>query len=362
MKKKFLLSILSIFIISSITSCSSLDSIESNSENISEITQKEDTFKYPFTGIKTNENPQDKTPYIVVVENSKASRPQSGLSFADIVYETSAEGGIPRFIAIYHSNTASKIGPVRSIRPYFLTISKEYALPIAHCGGSKEALNEVKKDSSIMSINEMTNGKYYYRDNNRKAPHNLYTSSEKILQAIKDKKYNLKAESSLKFDNEFFNNNDLKEALNITIKPKINCKLLSLNKKSSIYYHLLSIITIKPNNVYETSYTFEDGTYTKLMDGEIAKDAITNSPLTFTNIVVQKTDITLQTDNSHLNIDLVSSGEGYIFSNGKVIEMKWSKDSQYDDTKLYDLDGNPISLSEGNTIWNIVDSQSIITY
>ena len=186
-----------------------------------------------------------------------------------------------------------------------------------------------------MSINEMTNGKYYYRDNNRKAPHNLYTSSEKILQAIKDKKYNLKAESSLKFDNEFFNNNDLKEALNITIKP---------------------------NNVYETSYTFEDGTYTKLMDGEIAKDAITNSPLTFTNIVVQKTDITLQTDNSHLNIDLVSSGEGYIFSNGKVIEMKWSKDSQYDDTKLYDLDGNPISLSEGNTIWNIVDSQSIITY
>ena len=335
MKKKFLLSILSIFIISSITSCSSLDSIESNSENISEITQKEDTFKYPFTGIKTNENPQDKTPYIVVVENSKASRPQSGLSFADIVYETSAEGGIPRFIAIYHSNTASKIGPVRSIRPYFLTISKEYALPIAHCGGSKEALNEVKKDSSIMSINEMANGKYYYRDNNRKAPHNLYTSSEKILQAIKDKKYNLKAESSLKFDNEFFNNNDLKEALNITIKP---------------------------NNVYETSYTFEDGTYTKLMDGEIAKDAITNSPLTFTNIVVQKTDITLQTDNSHLNIDLVSSGEGYIFSNGKVIEMKWSKDSQYDDTKLYDLDGNPISLSEGNTIWNIVDSQSIITY
>lgn len=335
MKKKFLLSILSIFIISSITSCSSLDSIESNSENISEITQKEDTFKYPFTGIKTKENPQDKTPYIVVVENSKASRPQSGLSFADIVYETSAEGGIPRFIAIYHSNTASKIGPVRSIRPYFLTISKEYALPIAHCGGSKEALNEVKKDSSIMSINEMTNGKYYYRDNNRKAPHNLYTSSEKILQAIKDKKYNLKAESSLKFDNEFFNNNDLKEALNITIKP---------------------------NNVYETSYTFEDGTYTKLMDGEIAKDAITNSPLTFTNIVVQKTDITLQTDNSHLNIDLVSSGEGYIFSNGKVIEMKWSKDSQYDDTKLYDLDGNPISLSEGNTIWNIVDSQSIITY
>ena len=335
MRKKFLLSILSIFIISSITSCSSLDSIESNSKNISETTQKENTFKYPFTGIKTNENPQNKTPYIVVVENSKASRAQSGLSFADIVYETSAEGGIPRFIAIYHSNTADKIGPVRSIRPYFLTISKEYALPIAHCGGSKEALNEVKNDSSIMSINEMNNGKYYYRDTKRKAPHNLYTSSENILKAIKDKEYNLEAKSSLNFDNEFFNNNDLKEALNITIKP---------------------------NNVYETSYTFKNGNYIKSMDGEVAKDAITNSDLTFTNIVVQKTDITLQTDNSHLNIDLVSNGEGYVFSKGKVIEIKWSKDSEYSNTKLFDLNGNPISLSEGNTIWNIVDSQSIITY
>ena len=98
------------------------------------------------------------------------------------------------------------------------------------------------------------------------------------------------------------------------------------------------------------------------MDGEVAKDAITNSDLTFTNIVVQKTDITLQTDNSHLNIDLVSNGEGYVFSKGKVIEIKWSKDSEYGNTKLFDLDGNPISLSEGNTIWNIVDSQSIITY
>ncbi|MGG7096554.1 DUF3048 domain-containing protein [Clostridium sardiniense] len=336
MRKKILLSILLIFVISSLVSCNSLESMQPDSETTESISKEtEQIYKYPFTGLETKENPEDKIPYMVVVENSKAARPQSGLSFADIVYETSAEGGIPRFIAVYHSNTANKIGPVRSIRPYFLTISKEYALPIAHCGGSKEALNEVKKDNSIMSLNEMTNGKYYNRDKNRKAPHNLYTSSENIIQATKDKKYNLKAESSLKFDKEFFNKENLKEALNITVKP---------------------------NNIYETSYAFENGVYTKLMDGKIAKDALTNSPLTFTNIVIQKTDITLQTDNSHLDIDLVNSGEGYVFSNGKVIDIKWSKDSEYGDTKLYDLDGKEISLSQGNTIWNIVDSQSVITY
>ena len=334
MRKKLLLSFISIFIISSLVSCNSNESIPTSQNNVENI-EIEKTYNYPFTGIESKEDPKSRTPYMAVIENSKASRPQSGLSFADIVYETSAEGGIPRFIAVYHSNSSEKIGPIRSIRPYFLTISKEYSLPIAHCGGSKEALNEVKKDTAIMSLNEMYNGKYYYRDNNREAPHNLYTSSTKILKAVEDKKYNLKAESSLKFNKEYFKKETLKAANNIIVEP---------------------------NNIYKTSYTFKDGVYTKHMDGEVAIDAITNNPLTFTNLVIQKTDITLQNDNSHLDIDLVNTGDGLLFSNGKVIEIKWNKDSEFGDTKIYDLEGNEVSLTPGNTIWNIVDSSSKINY
>ena len=334
MRKKLLLYLIPIFMISSLVSCNSSKSIPTSQNNIENI-KTEKIYNYPFTGIESKENPEAKTPYMAVIENSKASRPQSGLSFADIVYETSAEGGIPRFIAIYHSNNAKKIGPIRSIRPYFLTISKEYSLPIAHCGGSKEALNEVKEDTAIMSLNEMYNGKYYYRDDERKAPHNLYTSSTKILKAIEDKKYNLKAESPLKFDKETFKNEALKSSTNILVEP---------------------------NNVYKTSYNFKDGVYTKHMDGEIAVDALTNKPLTFTNIVIQKTDITLQADNSHLDIDLVNTGDGLLFSNGKVMEIKWNKDSEFGDTRLYDLEGNDVSLTPGNTIWNIVNSDSKITY
>ena len=72
--------------------------------------------------------------------------------------------------------------------------------------------------------------------------------------------------------------------------------------------------------------------------------------------------LTLQTDNSHLNIDLVKDGEGYLFSQGKVIEIKWSKDSEFSSTKLYDLENNEVFLSPGNTIWNIVDSDSKIVF
>ncbi|CUQ22824.1 DUF3048 domain-containing protein [Clostridium baratii] len=332
MRKKILLSLLSIFVISSLfISCKDGETLPSSSNNV-EVSK---TYSYPFTGLETTEDPSNNTPFMAVVENSKQARPQSGLSFADIVYETSAEGGIPRFIAVYHSKMSEKIGPIRSIRPYFLTISKEYTLPIAHCGGSKEALSEVKNDTALMSLNEMSNGKYYYRDNSRKAPHNLYTSSDKILKAISDKQYNLSTKTPLKFNKEYFNNDNFKTSDNITVTP---------------------------NKVYETTYKYKDGVYTKYMDGEVAKDAITNNDLTFSNVIVQKTDITLQTDNSHLNIDLVKDGEGYLFSQGKVIEIKWSKDSEFSSTRLYDLENNEVFLSPGNTIWNIVDSDSKITF
>lgn len=341
MRKFLLISLFSIFTFTSLTSCKAI-SPENSQNNSTEISdESNDTsssiekYCYPFTGLESPEDPTNKIPFMAVVENSKASRPQSGLSFADIVYETSAEGGIPRFIAVYHSKTAEKIGPIRSIRPYFLTLSKEYSLPLAHCGGSKEALDKVEKDSSLMSLNEMKNSKYYYRDNNRKAPHNLYTSSNKILTALDDKNYDVTANSALKFDNSYLDDKSFKSSENISIKP---------------------------NNIYETSYIYKDGVYTKYMDGEVAIDAITNLPLTFTNVIVQKTDITLQTDNSHLNIDLVNKGDGYLFSKGKVIDILWSKESETSPTKLYDLEGNEIVLSPGNTIWNIVDSDSIISH
>lgn len=345
MRKFLLISLFTIFTLTSLISCK-IENPENSSSSENEISnestntssnniEQSQKFYYPFTGIESSEDPNSKIPYMAVVENSKASRPQSGLSFADIVYETSAEGGIPRFIALYHSKTSEKIGPIRSIRPYFLTLSKEYSLPIAHCGGSKEALTKVESDESLMSLNEMKNGKYYFRDASRKAPHNLYTTSEKILNAIKDKQYDLSIKSYLKFDSTYFEKDNLKTSSNITIKA---------------------------NNIYETKYVFENGTYTKYMDGKIAIDSITNKPLTFTNIIVQKTDITLQTDNSHLDIDLISDGEGYLFSNGKVSEILWSKDSETSSTILFDTEGNEISLSPGNTIWNIIDSDSSVSY
>lgn len=61
-------------------------------------------------------------PLAVMIENSTDARPQSGLTSADIVYETVAEGGITRFMALFYCNSLSdiQVGPVRSARTYFI--------------------------------------------------------------------------------------------------------------------------------------------------------------------------------------------------------------------------------------------------
>ncbi|MCA9340125.1 MAG: DUF3048 domain-containing protein, partial [Candidatus Saccharibacteria bacterium] len=62
----------------------------------------------------------------IMIENSPDARPQSGLKQAGVVYEAIAEGGITRFLAIYQEAKPQLIGPVRSVRMYYIDWSAPY--------------------------------------------------------------------------------------------------------------------------------------------------------------------------------------------------------------------------------------------
>ena len=191
---------------------------KSNSINDKEvISQISDEIHSYFRNEIVDESTKDNLPFMVIVENSTAARPQSGLSSADIIYETSAEGGIPRFIALFQQNQPDVIGPVRSVRPYFIDIAEDYNIPFAHCGGSEEALNEIQTTSSLMSINEISNSNYFWRSSDRVAPHNLYTSSTNLLKYISDNSLNTDFNVPIEFDDNFFNSTNCKSLSKIYI-------------------------------------------------------------------------------------------------------------------------------------------------
>jgi hypothetical protein len=120
-----------------------LNPVSSNSPVVQTVKITNDLTGEKFTeaeaGSWVNERPLG-----VMINNHVDARPQSGLIYADLVYEIVAEGGITRFLAFYLTNTPEKIGPVRSTREYYLVLVKELSdAMIMHIGYSPQALEAI---------------------------------------------------------------------------------------------------------------------------------------------------------------------------------------------------------------------------
>ena len=99
-------------------------------------------------GVYLSDGESEKYPVAVMIDNKYEARPWSGLSYAGLVFEAPVEGGITRFLAVYSSSREiKKIGPVRSIRPYYLDWASGYGALMAHIGGSPAALADIANNS-----------------------------------------------------------------------------------------------------------------------------------------------------------------------------------------------------------------------
>jgi hypothetical protein len=139
----------------------------------------------PLTGEPVDPALADRPISAVVIENHTDARPQSGLQDAGVLYEANAEGGITRFEAFFLDKRPAQIGPVRSLRTYFVDWGLEFNSPVAHAGGNADALDEVNplKMKDINALSFAADG--FYRTSDRVAPHNLYTTSDKLDAVVK---------------------------------------------------------------------------------------------------------------------------------------------------------------------------------
>src|SRR4030042_4903841 len=135
-------------------------------------------------------------PVAIMVENSADAWPLSGLNMANLVFEAITEASIPRLVAFYaNDEEIEKIGPVRSARPYYLDWAEPYQPLYLHVGGSAESLGKIKSAYyKLIDLDQFFNWQYFWRDKWRYAPHNVYTSSELIKQALEDKNLNQPAD------------------------------------------------------------------------------------------------------------------------------------------------------------------------
>lgn len=286
----------------------------------------EEALTCPLTGEELDSEP-DRPPFAVAIDNIAQARPQSGLDRADIVYEVLAEGGIPRLLAIYACGSADRIGPVRSARPYFISLARQFNAVLVHAGGSVEALQQIDR-GDIRSLNQFEFPGAYERDPSRSAPHNLFTSTPGLVEAAEDAGFEGPDISSL--DGPSFGEGDVEGEDANTVRVPL------------------------PTVTVTYRHDRESGEYLRSMNGQPHRDAVTGEQLSAKNVVVQFAEHTPINGTSRLNIDLVGSGRALFFIEGKRIEGRWSRSSESESFRYEGPDGSEFRFRPGQTWVEIV--------
>lgn len=293
-------------------------------------------------GVFVSSGNENLHPKAVMIENLVSTRPQSGLGQANMVYETLAEGGITRFLAFYADveKPLKEIGPVRSARPYFVAIAEEYGALYAHAGGSPEALTGIQGTKKITNLDQISGDHpYFWRADDREAPHNLFTSTELLERAARDKQVT----ESGDFDPWKF-----KDDATLEERPQDGAELI-LNFSSTDYR-------------VRYMYDRETNTYYRYQGQEKHIDKLTNEQLHPKNILVQMTtSAVLETDTGRLSIETSGEGKALMYFDGQKKEGTWKK-SESGRTIFYDENGREVEMNAGQTWIEVIPNDKEILY
>ncbi len=294
--------------------------------------------------------------YAVQIENSPEARPQSGLREADIIMEAIAEGGITRFNAIYHDNVPANIGPIRSLRPYFIDWFMPYNAPIVHAGGSPEALNDVRT-MGVQDMDHGVNGGSFRRVTNRYAPHNLYSTGQQMLDLFNAKGYSNGTFTSLprkepvtEDEPAETESGDVEDTTEATTEPELPAA---------------SVVNLRISSaLYNVTFRYDKNTnrYLRSQGGAAHLDAESGEQLAPDVVIVPIVNKSIHANRIHTIYGTTGSGKVYVFQDGKVIEGTWSKPSRTAQWQLKDNEGNVIALNPGQTWFSIVESADRVTH
>ncbi|MEW5706984.1 MAG: DUF3048 domain-containing protein [Actinomycetota bacterium] len=293
-------------------------------------------FRCPLDNQDTTEEKSLRRPIAIMIENHPDARPQSGLSQACIVYETVAEGGITRFMAIFLHNDANPVGPVRSAREYYVDLAKQYNAIYVHCGGPSYIYGVIK-GLNVSNIDEFSNSDAFWRIRERRAPHNLFTSTGNLRSKAAEKGYRTDV---------FFQKPNFKDDSPIEMRPV----------SASI-----DINFSKPAFAVHYDYDRQGNLYKRSMAGKPHIDATNGQQIAAKNVIIQYVPISniANDPKGRMRLSLIGSGDAIVFQDGKAISATWMRPTLDDLTRYYDSTGAEIKLNRGQTWIELVDKQKM---
>ncbi len=302
-------------------------------------TPKSNTVASTLTGLQVNPSANQRPITAVMIENLPPARPQSGLSQAGVVFEALTEGGITRFMALFQDQLPTSVGPVRSLRPYFIDWALGFDAPIAHDGGSPQALADVTA-WNVKDLDQMYNPGPYVRISSRPSPHNLYASLPALV--------NLEASKGW-------------TSSSFTGWPRKPDAPAKTPNATNINF-TLSYSTYNVNYLYNKS----TNSYNRSVGGAPQIDANTNkqlSPKVVIGMVIPWSQGSLDTSNAYYSVyQTIGSGAAYVFQDGTLTIGTWSKPSANAPIAFTTANGQTLKLNAGQTWITAIAAPSDIAY
>lgn len=259
----------------------------------------------------------------VVINNHPSARPSSGLQQADIVYEFLVEGGSTRYLAVFRTKHLEDflIGPVRSLRPYFAVQSLDYGGIVAHSGYSVRTMQMIS-GLGIFQIGDVGNN--FWRDNTRRAPHNLYTCIDNLyrvslarIEAV-ERTYMLQSEPEAEYET----------GISVEIRYSGHNKV---------------------NYIYDE----EAGVYYRFINDNPHTDRETGEQYYADRVIIRETSHrNVPGPEGLVDIDLHGSGEGLLYEHGRKYSVTWERPGR--ETKYFYGPDQPVEPIAGTTWIQVV--------
>ncbi len=133
----------------------------------------------PLTGLPVTDPTKLGRPALVVkIDNHPQARPQTGLNHADLVFEENVES-LTRFAAVFQSDDAGKVGPIRSARTQDVLMLGSLGRPLFAWSGGNGGVTKAVLSSQMVDLGAPRHSAAYYRDRTRRVAieHTLYSGT-----------------------------------------------------------------------------------------------------------------------------------------------------------------------------------------
>ncbi|MBQ8611049.1 MAG: DUF3048 domain-containing protein [Oscillospiraceae bacterium] len=298
----------------------------------------------PLTGQKLENGTTDLRPVAVMLDNSSAALPHSGIAAASVVYEMVTEGGIPRLMAVFPSAAAipGKLGPVRSTRDQFVQLLIPENMILLHIGCSVYAADMLNAHE-YPTVDGIYLGNIIYgfdevRAATRDNSHCFYTNNELAAAGIAYKEIAAKGSVDTLFRFVPYD------------KPVRECELPASTVEFSFS------MSVPVSFVYNT----ETARYAKTEYGLPQMDEATGEQASYTNLLLLGCPVGLKSDELCTDFDFTGGGEGYYFTHGSCEKVQWKKGDVEDPLTLYTADGKQeLAVNTGTSYVAFIDNRAL---